>query len=517
MISLFSEQPELNQRPYSFVFSILAHCAAFGLIFLGIISAPKVKVQVAVQRYEVRHLDLHMLESEMQRARSDFRKEIETPRAPSKAPAPAKAQASPPAASPKAPPPALRMVVQAPRGAQTLVQPDIPKPLALNVEIPVPTVVIWAGKKTVVKTIVPHLPEKPVVAEVKPSTQLPNEEQNLAEVAIPAVSLPVVQPQPILPSTTTPLVVSAPKPTPPAPITTAQGSSLPTPAAVMSLSEHRMANGAVTLPPVNSSVATPSPGELAPAEAKNTTPAGHGSQTDKPVEKPADKAVGKSAEKAVGKPTAKPADHAVGKANEKPADKPADKAVGKAAAKPDSAKAAQGANAGSAQKTTAQTGYGIVNSPLSAHITRPKEGQFGSVVVGSSLTEKYPETAELWSGRLSYTVYLPVGLAKSWILQYSLSRADSPAGAITRVEAPWPYNIVRPNIAPGTIDADALMIHGFVNQSGRFEALSIAFPPDFAQAQFVLSMLNQWEFRPATQNGQNVKVEVLLIIPEVQE
>src|ERR1035441_438528 len=147
MISLFSEQPELNQRPYSFVFSILAHGVAFGLIFLGIISAPKVKVQVAVQRYEVRHLDLHTLESEMQRARSDFRKEIETTRAPSKAPAPAKAQASPPAASPDAPRPVLRMVVQAPRGAQTLVQPDIPKPLALNVEIPVPTVVIWRSEE----------------------------------------------------------------------------------------------------------------------------------------------------------------------------------------------------------------------------------------------------------------------------------------------------------------------------------------------------------------------------------
>jgi hypothetical protein len=278
----------------------------------------------------------------------------------------------------------------------------------------------------------------------------------------------------------------------------------------MSLSEHRMANGAVTLPPVNSSVATPSPGELAPAEAKNTTPAGHGSQTDKPVEKPADKAVAKSADKAVGKPTDKPADKAVGKGAAKP-----DSA--KAADLPDSARSAQGANAGSAQKTTAPTGYGIVNSPLSAHITRPKEGQFGSVVVGSTLTEKYPETAELWSGRLSYTVYLPVGLARSWILQYSLSRADSPAGATTRVEAPWPYNIVRPNIAPGTIDADALMIHGFVNQAGRFEALSIAFPPEFAQAQFVLNALNQWEFRPATQNGQNIKVEVLLIIPEVEE
>jgi hypothetical protein len=521
-ISLFSEQPELNQRPYSFLFSILAHGVAFGLIFLGIVSAPRVKPRVVVERFEVRHLDLHTLESEMQRARSELRSEVKAPRPPSKAQAPAKAQASPPAASPEAPPPALRMVVQAPRGAQTLVQPDIPKPLALNVEIPVPTVVIWAGKKAVVKTIVPPLPEKPVVADVKPSAQLPNEEHNLAEAAIPSVTLPVVQPQPLLPSTTTPLVVTGPKPTPPAPITTAQGSSLPTPAAVMSLSEHRMANGAVTLPPVNSSVATPSPGEIAPAQAKNTTPSGHGSPTDKPVEKPAEKAVGNSAGKAAGKPTGKTDDQAVGKATDKSAEKGAGKAAAnagsaKASDLPDPAKSTQGANAGSAQKTTAPTGYGIVNTPTGAHITRPKEGQFGSVVVGSSLAEKYPETAELWSGRLSYTVYLPVGLAKSWILQYSLSRADSAAGANTRIEAPWPYNIVRPNIAAGAFDADALMIHGFVNQAGRFEGLAVAFPPEFAQAQFVLNSLSQWEFRPAMQNGQNVKVEILLIIPEVQE
>jgi hypothetical protein len=118
---------------------------------------------------------------------------------------------------------------------------------------------------------------------------------------------------------------------------------------------------------------------------------------------------------------------------------------------------------------------------------------------------------------MSYTVYLSVGLAHSWLLQYTLSRADSTPGGISHIEAPWPYSIVRPNIAPGAIDADALMVHGFVNQAGRFEALSIAFPPDFAQAAFVLQALSQWEFRPATQNGQSIRVEVLLIIPEVAE
>ena len=77
--------------------------------------------------------------------------------------------------------------------------------------------------------------------------------------------------------------------------------------------------------------------------------------------------------------------------------------------------------------------------------------------------------------------------------------------------------MVRPNIAAGAINADALLVHGYVNQAGRFEELAIAFPPEFPQAQFVLNSLDQWQFRPAAQNGQTQRVEVLLIIPEEPE
>ena len=109
-----------------------------------------------------------------------------------------------------------------------------------------------------------------------------------------------------------------------------------------------------------------------------------------------------------------------------------------------------------------------------------------------------------------------MGLAKSWILQYSLPRdADASAGGtVARLDAPWPYNIVRPNLAPGSVDADVLMIHGFIDESGRFQGLSVAFPPAFPRAQFVLDALKQWQFRPAMQDGQPIRVEVLLIIPE---
>jgi hypothetical protein len=59
-----------------------------------------------------------------------------------------------------------------------------------------------------------------------------------------------------------------------------------------------------------------------------------------------------------------------------------------------------------------------------------------------------------------------------------------------------------------------VMVHGRLNASGHFEALAVVFPTDFSQAQFVLSALRQWRFRPARQNGVIVAVEVLLIIPE---
>jgi hypothetical protein len=476
-ISLFSEQHELNRQPFSILFSVLAHISVVGLIFLGIATAPKIKPTKIAERYVVRHLDLDALESEMQRAREEVK--------PARTHTPVHAAPAAPK-SVEAPPSALRMAIQAPQGKQTLIQPDIAKPAPLNVEIPVPKLVIWSGKPAPVKTIVAPPPAPPMVTDFKPSVLMPNDEPKLAEVPIPASAL-AVHTRPILTGTTAPIVVSGPKPTPPVPLTSVKSTAPPTPTAILSLSDHQMAKGPVNLPPVNSSAIQPSAGTLA-AEKPQEQP-GHGSQTDKPADKPAEKTVSKT----VTQPD-----------------------TAKAAAQPEPAKAIQGANAGSDHAIPGQKGVGLENYAHAAHITKPKEGQFGSVVVGSALQDRYPEMADLMGGKMSYSVYVPVGLPKNWVLEYSLPNAGE-AGSSARLEAPWPYDIVRPNIAPGSIDADALMVHGYVNLEGRFEALTIAFPPQFAQAQFVLSKLNQWQFRPATQNGQNVKVEVLLIIPEIEE
>jgi len=515
-ISLFSEQPALNERSYSFAVSILVHCAAVALLFFGIVSAPRIKPPVVAEQYTVRHLDLHTIQDEMQRA---ARNAIHPPRAHASF---APRHSAPSLLSAAVAPQVMRMVIQAPPSPQTLVQPDLSKTVALKVDIPIPTVAVWDGKNSPEKAIVAPLLQPPPVSDVKPSTQLPNEEQNLADIAIPASAMPV-QSSPILPSTTTPVVVQGPKPEPPAPITSAEGSAQPTPTAVLSLSEHRMSNGVVTLPPVNQSASANSPGLVAAGQAKVTSTVVQ--------DNPAAKTDGKAADNSAAKAADKPAINASGKGDAKLIDKGDSKAgntdakaagkdAGKSSPSDQPASSRIPANASSAPVAQdAQSASGQGNSPSTTRITLPKEGQFASVIVGSSLVDKYPEIADLMSGQLTYTVYLHLGTPKSWILQYSLPRAGeaAEAGSVTRIEAPWPYNIVRPNIAPGDIDADALIVHGFVDLAGRFESLAIAFPPDFAQAQFVLTSLAQWQFRPATQNGRDTRVEVLLIIPEEPE
>jgi hypothetical protein len=174
----------------------------------------------------------------------------------------------------------------------------------------------------------------------------------------------------------------------------------------------------------------------------------------------------------------------------------------------------EGSDGSSQDGSETHTGTG--SELLTRRIRPPRNGKFGVVVVGASLDAAYPETAGLWSGRLAYTVYLHVGLAKSWILQYSQPRPAQAAatGGATRLEAPWPTDLVVPNLAPGSINVDALLVHGFLNKDGHFENLAVIFPPQFAQAEFVLGSLQQCVFRPALQNGQNAIVEILLIIPE---
>ena len=145
------------------------------------------------------------------------------------------------------------------------------------------------------------------------------------------------------------------------------------------------------------------------------------------------------------------------------------------------------------------------------HIQLPRNGKFGVVVVGSMLSEQYPETQQIWGSRAAYTAYIHVGLSRNWILQYG---STPPQDEVSdKLEAPWPYDIERPNDVAKDLNADALIVHGVVSDVGSFASLQIVFPPEYPHGDAVLSALQQWQFRPAKQGGKAVAVEVLLIIP----
>ena len=476
-ITLFSERPELVQRPFSFVASILVHGGVIGLVAFGMIYSPRISSRVPTQRYAVRHMDLQAPEPQKRRSAES---EIGYP-GPKAIVRELQLDGSPTA----------RQMTPAPPGRQTLLQPDISNPLTLPEQIQVPSLLIWTKQKTVVKTIVPPPPDKPTAAEVKPSIEAPNQEVIPADIRISASDL-ASQKLPIFPSNTSPIVVHGPDLPQKIPATTSAGSGQPTPTAVLSLSDLRMTSGTVFLPPGNESASSTSPGGLTPGEGKDSSQSGNG--------KPGGNAGGTGA--------------GPGNGSSQPGNGDSAGKAGGAGAGPGGP---SGAKTGSAQGS--DTGSGSGNQPATAHIRLAKDGQFGAVVVGSTVEQRYPDVPSLWSGRLVYTVYLHVGLTKSWILQYSIPPTEdaATAGNATRVEAPWPYNIVRPDIPAGAIDADVLMIHGFVGKDGRFDALTVVFPPQFEQAQFVLDALKQWEFRPATQDGQAARVEVALIVPEETE
>jgi hypothetical protein len=489
-ITLFEEHPDTRRPQAFFAVSILIHGAFIALISFAILYTPRIDYRAAIDRYAVRRLDLNMPDQRAHRSAAD---DIAYP-----GPWPNNRAASS-SGKQTVQAPVLPKIPHVRHGLQTLLQPDLHTDVTLPQLTPVPQVVLWTPASKPVTKIVAPLPVKPPTAKVTPTLQSPNQEANLADISISSVTQPSLK-QLVVPSTTTPIVVQGPKPVPSTPATVSQPSAAPTPAAVISLSDVRMKNGTAALPPVNEVAATDASGafSLAPGPAKAPSPPGNGN--------PANKSAGNGPENgkaATGKT-------GVAHAGTDSASAPASTGAGTS-----SPVAGSGQTPG-LQAQGGDTGQDQGDPHSATQISLPKDGQFGAVIVGASIEDQYPEVSDVWRGRLAYTVYLHVGLEKSWILQYSLPRsADAmEAGAVGHLEAPWPYNIVRPDLVPGSIDTDALMIHGYVNDAGRFETLSIVFPPQFPQAKFVLDSLEHWQFRPASQNGQVAKVEVLLIIPE---
>ncbi len=178
---------------------------------------------------------------------------------------------------------------------------------------------------------------------------------------------------------------------------------------------------------------------------------------------------------------------------------------------PGGAVASVGTGNGAVPKSAVSTGP--------TRLIRPQNGGYEVAIVQSS--GMVPGSHGLLKGKPVYSVYIPVGTGKEWILQYCLPEEDAhPAarsqvvqlGTITPITAPYAFSIIGPAIQFRE-GARYAFIHGFVNASGRFEHLEEASDREIENIAAVLESLGQWEFRPATKDGVPAVVEILLCIP----
>jgi hypothetical protein len=454
-LGLFQAQRQQRRGFPAFALSTVVHTGGIFAISYVLLHAPVIKDPSASQ-YKVRELELHQPETAASRAAEEMyptphpaqpkdRKGASADHT-AKQSALQKAEAALPVSLPKGG-----------QGKQTLIQPDVPTKQAMAQAAPLPAVLIWTPAVRETLHLKPPVRDSVTTTDAETSLAVPNEELQLAKLPQQSVDRPTNLPTPPAGSTT-PVAVKQPSEVKMAPATVSATNEKPASAAVLSLSDLKLKDGTVVLPPVN---------EFKGADQKQG----------------AEQTPSSAAAKVLG--------------------------TGGSAQQ-------GGATLADAQK---QASDGAASGESAERIQLPPNGRFGVVVVGTSLADQYPQTLQIWSDRVAYTAYLHVGTPKAWILQYAqLRNADAASGGtVAHLEAPWPYDIVRPNLLSKDLNADALMIHGVLNQAGRLENLAIAYPDGYAHASFVLRELAKWQFRPAQQLGKATPVEVLLIIPQDED
>jgi hypothetical protein len=162
----------------------------------------------------------------------------------------------------------------------------------------------------------------------------------------------------------------------------------------------------------------------------------------------------------------------------------------------------------------------LIAGKVPIRIEHPESGNFDVVVVQSSMPEEASGVGIL-SGSPVYTVYLPVGRQKPWIMQYCIPKETQikarkgiaiQLGNPAPVKAPYPRITVVPPL-PGT---ERVMLHGFVDDAGHFRDLRVVAGNESAERSMILPLLKHWVFRPATRDGAPVTVEIVLVMPRDQ-
>ena len=402
----------MRRGPSGFLISFLVHVFACVLLFFALRQPYKTDSRSLTQRFAVRVMELRKQEPTIhppiQKAN------LRPDQLPETNPAPGGSPSAAPA--PRIP---LNFISQK-QALQTLAQPDAVTNPTIP-QAPLPQLFVWSSRDIPVQKIVQPTPQTTTAIEVRPSPNPPNQETKVADVQISSTVFDAKTPMPN-PSKTSPIAVPASQQTQ-MPETASKDTGKASPASVISASTVQLQEGTATLPMINEVAPAPFTGSLAAGQPKSLSPTGQG------------KTEGKQAGAGAGQATGNQA--------------------GNAAAGTGAGGQRGGANGLSGAEGSVTAG---ASQPTVVHIMLPKDGKYGVVVVGSSLAEDYPETVNMWRDRLAYTVYLRVGVAKNWILQYSIPRAQvASGGSAIRPDAPWPYDITRPSI-DANANTDAIMV-----------------------------------------------------------
>ncbi|HEU5350759.1 MAG TPA: hypothetical protein VFU55_04125 [Terracidiphilus sp.] len=476
-ISLFTERPPAHNRPSAFVVSVVVHCGVVFMVVFGFLYAPRINMDAAAERYVVRRIDIDPIDIPPMKKAAGSSENYPASKAEKQA-----ARAHSRMAAPSSSVRRLHLKL----ADKTLVEPNTQVKMVLK-QTPVPSLLLWSKPQPDVTLV--HAPQfkKPMLNDVRASVKPPNAATHVADSPITPTPFSSSMPMPI-PSTTTPILVHAPTPADSVPETASMTSTDTSNMAVMSISQFNLTKGAFALPPANQAAKGTDNGSMAAGHKGQSTLAGNGNSR------------GTAANRGDG----------LGKKDEL--------ADARGAAAKSKKGSGQGSGSGIMPGTSTPEDLSIVGPDVTTTTLRlPEDGKYGVVAVGSAVQQEYPETAGMWGGRLVFSVFLHVGLSHNWILQFTMPRSADPKGVITNVkqiQAPWPYFIMRPNVDADYVNSNAMMIHGYINDKGRFEHLALVLPPRYAHTQQLLNALSQWQFRPATQHGTPARVEVLLIMPQ---
>lgn len=179
--------------------------------------------------------------------------------------------------------------------------------------------------------------------------------------------------------------------------------------------------------------------------------------------------------------------------------------------------------------TGAGAGPGSADGIVLGGVTIPRivfpSTEVHDIVVQSPSGDVLPEGVGYLSGRPVYTVFLPIGKPRKWIMQYclpSVAKPREPTVAskevrVVRLGAPAPLKAPYPMEAfePPSIAGDGLrywLVYGFLDAVGNIQELRLV-NGIADRAKLIVQALQRWQFRPASQDGRAVRVEFLIAIP----